>query len=177
MDSNQIFRNDFVSIHYHLGDISSQIIKCNFFSPEDLLEMNFLQLFTLWLCIHLHSLALTCMALCTHLHSLAWLYALTCTHLHCAMHSLNTGVHDKCHICSNIPWIKGEAVRHSLLSTVLHCSVQHCHTQYTAVSSTVISSRLPSPALSYSAHCSAQHCHAIPEISSSTAVRSPVHVH
>ena len=30
-DSNQIFRIDFVSIHYHLNKISCQIIECNFF--------------------------------------------------------------------------------------------------------------------------------------------------
>ena len=30
-DCNQIFRNEFVSIHYHLGEISCQIIECKFF--------------------------------------------------------------------------------------------------------------------------------------------------
>ena len=29
-DSNQIFRIDFVNIHYHLGEISCQIIECKF---------------------------------------------------------------------------------------------------------------------------------------------------
>ena len=35
-DSNQIFRIDFVRIHYHLGEISRQIIECNFFGPYEL---------------------------------------------------------------------------------------------------------------------------------------------
>ena len=30
-DSNQIFRIDFVCIHYHLCEISCQIIECKFF--------------------------------------------------------------------------------------------------------------------------------------------------
>ena len=39
-DNNQIFRNDFVCIHYHLCKISSQIIECKIFAPYDFLEMN-----------------------------------------------------------------------------------------------------------------------------------------
>ena len=31
MDSNQIFRNNFVSIHCHLGEIACQVIGCKFF--------------------------------------------------------------------------------------------------------------------------------------------------
>ena len=32
-DNNQIFRNDFYCIHYHLRKISSQIIKCKMYAP------------------------------------------------------------------------------------------------------------------------------------------------
>ena len=32
-DSNQILRNDFVGLHYHLCKISSQIIECIIFAP------------------------------------------------------------------------------------------------------------------------------------------------
>ena len=39
-DSNQIFRNDFIYIHYHLCEISSQIIDCKIYALYDLLEMN-----------------------------------------------------------------------------------------------------------------------------------------
>ena len=35
-DSNQIFRNDFVYLHYHLWQISSQIIDCTIFAPYEL---------------------------------------------------------------------------------------------------------------------------------------------
>ena len=35
-DSNQIFRNDFVGLHYHLCKISSQIIECIIFAPYEL---------------------------------------------------------------------------------------------------------------------------------------------
>ena len=35
-DSNQIFRNDFVCIHYHLCKISSQTIKYLIFVPYEL---------------------------------------------------------------------------------------------------------------------------------------------
>ena len=38
-DNNQIFRNDFDWIHYHLCKISSQIIECKFFAPCDFLEI------------------------------------------------------------------------------------------------------------------------------------------
>ena len=34
--SNQIFRNDFVGLHYHLCNISSQIIECIIFAPYEL---------------------------------------------------------------------------------------------------------------------------------------------
>ena len=37
-DNNQIFRNDFDCIHYHLSKISSQIIECKIFAPYDFLE-------------------------------------------------------------------------------------------------------------------------------------------
>ena len=39
-DSNQIFRIDFVHIHYHLCEISTQIIEFKIFAPYDFLEMN-----------------------------------------------------------------------------------------------------------------------------------------
>ena len=35
-DSNQIFRNDFVLIRYHVCKISSQIIECIIFAPYEL---------------------------------------------------------------------------------------------------------------------------------------------
>ena len=35
-DSNQIFRNYFVGLHYHLCKVSSQIIKCVIFAPCEL---------------------------------------------------------------------------------------------------------------------------------------------
>ena len=35
-DSNQIFRKDFVGLHYHLCKISSQIIECIIFAPYEL---------------------------------------------------------------------------------------------------------------------------------------------
>ena len=38
-DDNQIFRNDFHCIHYHLYKISSQIIECKIFAPNDFLEI------------------------------------------------------------------------------------------------------------------------------------------
>ena len=40
-DQNKIFRIDFVSIHYHLGEISYQIIECNFFGPYELSITNY----------------------------------------------------------------------------------------------------------------------------------------
>ena len=45
-ESNQIFRNDFVFIHYHLCKISAQIIECKTFAPYELS----ITLFTLWFC-------------------------------------------------------------------------------------------------------------------------------
>ena len=36
MDSDQIFRNYFVGLHYHLCKISSQIIECIIFAPYEL---------------------------------------------------------------------------------------------------------------------------------------------
>ena len=42
MDSNQIFRIDFVCIHYHLCKIFSQIIEWKIFALYDFLAMNFL---------------------------------------------------------------------------------------------------------------------------------------
>ena len=38
-DSNQIFRNCCVCIHYHLCKISSQIIEWKMFAPYDVLEI------------------------------------------------------------------------------------------------------------------------------------------
>ena len=35
-DSKQIFRIDFVRIHYHLGEISWKVIECNFLFPYEL---------------------------------------------------------------------------------------------------------------------------------------------
>ena len=35
-DSNQIFRNDFICIHYDLCKISTQNIQFNFFAPREL---------------------------------------------------------------------------------------------------------------------------------------------
>ena len=43
MDNNQIFRNDFVCIHYHLCKITPQIIDCQIIAPYDFLKMNYLQ--------------------------------------------------------------------------------------------------------------------------------------
>ena len=34
-DCNQIFRIDIASIHYHLGEISCQIIECKIFGPYE----------------------------------------------------------------------------------------------------------------------------------------------
>ena len=34
-DSNQIFRNDFVCLYYHLFKISAQIIECVIFAPYE----------------------------------------------------------------------------------------------------------------------------------------------
>ena len=39
-DNNQIFRNDFDCIHYHICKISSKIIECKTFAPYYFLEMN-----------------------------------------------------------------------------------------------------------------------------------------
>ena len=39
-DINQISRNDFGCIHYHLCKITSQIIECRIFAPYDFLEIN-----------------------------------------------------------------------------------------------------------------------------------------
>ena len=39
-DSSQIFRINFVYIHYHLCKISPQIIDCKIFDPYDFLEIN-----------------------------------------------------------------------------------------------------------------------------------------
>ena len=39
-DNNQIFINEFDCIHYHLCEISSQIIEYKTFAPCDFLEMN-----------------------------------------------------------------------------------------------------------------------------------------
>ena len=39
-DNNQIFRNDFDCISYHLCKISSQIIESTISAPYDFLEMN-----------------------------------------------------------------------------------------------------------------------------------------
>ena len=39
-DNNQIFKNDFDCIHYHLSKISSQIIECKIFAPYDFLHLN-----------------------------------------------------------------------------------------------------------------------------------------
>ena len=36
--NNQIFRNDFVCIHYHLCKISPQTIECKIFAPDDFLD-------------------------------------------------------------------------------------------------------------------------------------------
>ena len=49
MDSNQILRIDFVCIHYHLWEMSCQIIGCKIFAPYDFLEMNSLQLWYIFL--------------------------------------------------------------------------------------------------------------------------------
>ena len=38
--NNQIFRNDFDCINYHLCKMSSNIIECKIFTPYDFLEMN-----------------------------------------------------------------------------------------------------------------------------------------
>ena len=35
-DMNQIFRNEFVCLHYHLGKKPSQIIQCIIFAPYEL---------------------------------------------------------------------------------------------------------------------------------------------
>ena len=40
-DSNQIFRIDFLCIHYHLCEISSQIIECKILGPYELSITNF----------------------------------------------------------------------------------------------------------------------------------------
>ena len=40
LTNNHIFRSEFVCIHYHLCEISSQIVECKTFAPYDLLEMN-----------------------------------------------------------------------------------------------------------------------------------------
>ena len=39
-DANQIFRNDFDCIHYHLCTISSRIIECKDFAPYNFLEID-----------------------------------------------------------------------------------------------------------------------------------------
>ena len=39
-NSNQIFRNDFVCIHYPPGEMSAKIIKWNFFTPYELSMYN-----------------------------------------------------------------------------------------------------------------------------------------
>ena len=41
MDSNQIFRNGFVCLYYHLCKILSQINECKIFSPNDFLQWTF----------------------------------------------------------------------------------------------------------------------------------------
>ena len=46
-DNNQILRNDFDCIHYHLYKIS-QIIKCKMFAPSDFLEMNSITTYSTW---------------------------------------------------------------------------------------------------------------------------------
>ena len=53
------FRNDFVCIHYHLCEISSQIIECKIFAPYDFLEMNSITTYLLYGFTHL-----TCNKIC-----------------------------------------------------------------------------------------------------------------
>ena len=45
MNRNQIFRNDFVGLHYHLCKISSQIIECIIFAPN---ELSIITIHALW---------------------------------------------------------------------------------------------------------------------------------
>ena len=38
MDSNQIFRNDFVGLYYHLCKLSTKINECKIICPSDFLQ-------------------------------------------------------------------------------------------------------------------------------------------
>ena len=50
-DSNQIFKIDFLCIHYHLREISSQIIECKIFGPYELSITNYSMVeLTHWVC-------------------------------------------------------------------------------------------------------------------------------
>ena len=40
MKANQIFRNDFVCIHYYLCEVSTDIIECKIFAPYQLYNAN-----------------------------------------------------------------------------------------------------------------------------------------
>ena len=49
-DCNQIFRNDFACLHYHLCKISAQINECEIFSPNDFLQ------WTLYITLYVYSI-------------------------------------------------------------------------------------------------------------------------